>query len=177
MIWRLVSNVWFSVLVNGASVGFFKSKRGVRQGDPLSLGLFIIGAEVLSRSLNKLLENRDFKCFSMPRACPKITHLSYADDVIVFSSACPTSLRYVMQTIGWYEEVSGQQINIQKSGFLVHEKLSSRCVARVRRVTGFVAKPFLVRYLGYPLFIGRRKSAYFLGLVQSVINRMGTWRS
>ena len=79
-IWRLVSNVWFSVLINGASVGFFKSTRGLRQGDPLSPGLFIIGAEVLSRSLNKLVEHREFKCFSVPRGCPKITHLSEADE-------------------------------------------------------------------------------------------------
>ena len=109
--------------MNGVSVGFFKSSRGVRQEDLLSPGLFILGAEVLSLSLNKLLENRDFKCFSVPRGCPKITHLSYADDVIIFLSACPSSLWCVMQTIGWYEEVSGQQINVQKSDFLVHDKL------------------------------------------------------
>ena len=30
MVWRLVSNVWFSVIINGASHGFFKSSRGIR---------------------------------------------------------------------------------------------------------------------------------------------------
>ena len=96
MTWRLVSNVWFSILFNGASIGFFKSMRGVRQGNPLSLALFIIGVEVLSRSLNKLLENQNFKCFSVLRGFPKITHLSYADDVLIISSACSTSLQCVM---------------------------------------------------------------------------------
>nr|XP_027067586.1 uncharacterized protein LOC113693216 [Coffea arabica] len=45
MVWRLISNVWFSVLVNGAPFGFFKSSRGLCQGDPLSPALFIIGSE------------------------------------------------------------------------------------------------------------------------------------
>lgn len=84
MIWRLISNVWFSIIVNRASLGFFKSTRGIHQVDPLSPAFFIIGAEVLSHSLNKLLENRLFKCLSVPKGCPRITHLSYADDIFIF---------------------------------------------------------------------------------------------
>lgn len=38
MVWRLISNNWYSILVNGKSYGFFKSSRGLKQGDPLVQG-------------------------------------------------------------------------------------------------------------------------------------------
>ena len=55
MIWRVISNVWFSVIINGSLCGFFKSSRGFRQEDPLSPALFIIRAAVLYRSLNQVV--------------------------------------------------------------------------------------------------------------------------
>nr|XP_027093689.1 uncharacterized protein LOC113714088 [Coffea arabica] len=99
MVWHVISNVWFFIIVNGSLCGFFKSARGLRQGDPLSAALFIIEAEVLSLSLNQLAHRREFQGFRVPRGCLTITHLGYADDVLIFSSATATSLRLVMRVL------------------------------------------------------------------------------
>ncbi|XP_060200214.1 secreted RxLR effector protein 78-like [Lycium barbarum] len=45
LIWRLIANNWYSILINGQATGFFQSTRGVKQGDPLSLTLFLLSAE------------------------------------------------------------------------------------------------------------------------------------
>ena len=47
-----ISSVRFSILVNGSPCGFFKSSRGIRQGDPLSPLLFVILMEALSRMID-----------------------------------------------------------------------------------------------------------------------------
>lgn len=82
MVYRLLSNNWYSILINGRTHGFFKSSRGVKQGDPLSPALFIIAAEALTRGLNALWENEEFKGYGLPKWSPNINHLSYADDTI-----------------------------------------------------------------------------------------------
>ncbi|GAA0168096.1 hypothetical protein LIER_22896 [Lithospermum erythrorhizon] len=55
-----IDNSWFSLLLNGTTTGYFKSDKGVRQGDPLSPAFFILAEEYLLRGLNKLYsENPD----------------------------------------------------------------------------------------------------------------------
>lgn len=76
--------MWYFVIINGSRHGFFRSTRGLKQGDLISPSLFIIAAEVLSRSLNNLLQNDNFVPFSMHKNGPQITHLAYADDIVIF---------------------------------------------------------------------------------------------
>ena len=48
------------VMINGSPKGFFRSIRGLRQGDPLSPYLFVIGMEVLFVLINKAISEGFF---------------------------------------------------------------------------------------------------------------------
>ncbi|XP_075088106.1 uncharacterized protein LOC142170170 [Nicotiana tabacum] len=120
LIFNLIGNNWYFVLIIGQPNGFFKSSRGVKQGDPLSPTLFILAAEALSRGLNSLHTNLYFCGFGMPKWSPKINHLSYADDTIIFCSSDETSLRLVMEVLQAYESSSGQLVNKTKSATYLH---------------------------------------------------------
>lgn len=67
MVWRIISNCWYISLFNGEADNFFPCCREVRKGDPLSLSLFIIASEVLSRGLNHLVHTKHVLPFTMPK--------------------------------------------------------------------------------------------------------------
>lgn len=118
-------NNWYSVLTNGQVHCFFHSTRGVKQGDPLSPGLFILAAEVLSKALNDLFDDGQYVGSGMPKWSANLNHLAYADGTIIFASAHERSLK-VMKVLGKYETQSGQKINKGKSVVEMHQNVSTQ---------------------------------------------------
>ena len=76
----MFKTVNYSIIVNGQTSQSFDATKGLRQGDPMSLFLFAIAVEYLSRLLKGLKDDKQFKYH--PR-CSKldITHLCIADDL------------------------------------------------------------------------------------------------
>lgn len=146
LVWNLISSVWYSILINGSRNGFFSSAQGLKQGDPLSPSLFILGAEVLSRTLNSLLTHDNFIPFSMHQRGPQIKYLAYADDIVIFSSSKSKSVNLIMKQIKNYEKASGQEVNKNKSFFLTNPKASAYRINKMRQCTGFLEKNFPFTY-------------------------------
>ncbi|XP_075091545.1 uncharacterized protein LOC142171747 [Nicotiana tabacum] len=91
MVWNLISNNWYSVLVNGQDLGFFKSTRGVKQGDPLSPVLFILSVEV-----NVLVNGQDLGFFKSTRGVKQGDPLSPAL-FILSAEVLPRSLNKLFE--------------------------------------------------------------------------------
>ena len=108
----------FSVLVNGTPVGFFRSSRGLRQGDPISMYLFVIGMEPLSHLIERAAEGG---FLSGCNICGRngegmvLSHMLYADDTIVFCGANQDQMMYLSWLLMWFEAISGLRINLNKS--------------------------------------------------------------
>ena len=85
-----ISTASFFILFNGSSTGFFRSSRGLRQGDPLSPYLFVIGMEALSGLLKCAVEGNFISgCRFGGRDGRElvVSHLLYADDTVLFCEA------------------------------------------------------------------------------------------
>ncbi|XP_060183197.1 uncharacterized protein LOC132613164 [Lycium barbarum] len=175
-IWELVANNWYSVLINGQPHGFFHSTRGVKQGDPLLPTLFIIVAEVLSRALNSLHQNQGFCGFGMPKWSPRINHLCYADDTIIFASACEISLKMIMEVLADYEKASGQLINKAKSAVYLHDRVDEIEFQRVERITSIGRQAFPIIYIGCPIYYSRAKMAFYSALITRIRGKLQGWK-
>ncbi|XP_060200867.1 uncharacterized protein LOC132629156 [Lycium barbarum] len=176
LIGRLISNNWYSVLLNGQATGFFKSTRGVKQGDPLSPTLFLLSAEVLSRALNSVLDDTNYVGYGMPKWSNPLNHLAYADDTIIFASAHPHSLQRIMEVLNQYEQISGQLINKEKSSFYMYSKVGNDLIQLVEDNTGFQKRQFPFTYLGCPIFHTRKKKEFYVELIKKIKERLHSWK-
>lgn len=96
--------------------GFFGSKRGLRQDDPMSPLLFLLCMKYLSRTLNNLSVMEQFKFH--PRCnSTKLTHLCFADDLIMCCKGDFTSTYLLLQAFQLFYDASSMKANAQKSAF------------------------------------------------------------
>jgi hypothetical protein len=109
LIMMCVSSVTYSVMVNGEQKGFIKPGRGLRQGDPLSPYLFLICAEGLSALLRKAERDNLIHGISICRGGPRVSHLFFADDSIIFCNATTLECQALLQLLNTYESASGQK--------------------------------------------------------------------
>lgn len=82
----------FSVSVNGTLVGYFKGEKGLRQRDPLSPYVFVIAMEVFSRLTAEYTRYGSGYGFHHRCARLRITHLCFANDLLIFSDASTHSV-------------------------------------------------------------------------------------
>lgn len=72
----------FSILINSSAKGFFPSLRGWRQEDPISPFLFTLVGDPFNQIL-KNGENHLIQGFRVGKELITISHLHYADDILI----------------------------------------------------------------------------------------------
>lgn len=104
--------------------------------------------------LNKLFEVPMFKGYGMPKWSPKINHLSNMDDVILFYSGHPGSMKKMIKILRYYERISCRLINLDKILFFLHEKTPIGICNKIKRITCIAQGSFSFTHLGCPVFYG-----------------------
>jgi hypothetical protein len=160
-IYECVSTVTSSMLINGGKSQWFQPSRGLRQRGPLSLYLFIICQDVLSRMIEKEHLDGRVSGVKMNIGGPAITHAMYADDFMLFSKANDKEVKAINGCLEKFCSWSSQVVNRGKSG-LIFSKLVQR--DKKRKIKQDLQKKCIhkdAKYLGAPLFTTVNRSKYF----------------
>lgn len=100
------------MFINGLR-GIFTSSRGIRQVCSLSPYLYVILNNVLSKPLNRAPDDKRFS-FHPTCADVKLSHFSFADNILVFNDGTLESLSDLLEVLEEFSRMSGLQINIAK---------------------------------------------------------------
>ncbi|GJZ84738.1 zinc knuckle CX2CX4HX4C containing protein [Tanacetum coccineum] len=110
-----VSGASYSICVNGNLHGWFKGKRGLWQGDPLSPYLFTLVIEVLTLMLKRMVHNSDEFHYHHHCVKQRIINLCFADDLFLFARGHPNSVSVIIDDLEEFKQVSGLVPSILKS--------------------------------------------------------------
>jgi len=173
---ELISHPSYSIVINGKPEGFFKGRRGIRQGDPLSPYLFTIVMEGFSRIFRQcMLEANDF---GFHYGCEELelTHLCFADDLFVFTRGDVPSVEVLKRALHIFKVKSGLTPSLEKSDIFFGGVDNNTRVA-IRECLPFREGTFPIRYLGVPLSPARLSNSDFQPLVIKVRDRIHNWKS
>lgn len=145
---QCITTPTFSISVNGQSSGFFESEKGLRQGDPLSPYLFVLTMEVFSQLLASRFES-GFILYHPETSELKISHLMFADDIMIFFDGGGSSLHGITEALEDFALRSGLKMNPAKTQ-LYHAGLTQAESTEVA-VYGFQTGSLPIRYLELPL--------------------------
>ena len=115
LIMECITTISYSILVNGEPKCMIVPSRGLRQGDPLSSYLFLFCAKGFNALLWNAATKGDIQGFSLCRNGPKLTHLFFADDCLIFCRSTLEECNKVQELLAYYEVASGQVINKEKT--------------------------------------------------------------
>ena len=86
--------------------------------------------------LKKAKNLGDIKGVSISRNGPKLTHLFFADDSLIFCRAKDSDCQKLLEILDTYERASGQQINRDKTTLFFSKSTSSTMQESIKQALG-----------------------------------------
>nr|GEW27811.1 RNA-directed DNA polymerase, eukaryota, reverse transcriptase zinc-binding domain protein [Tanacetum cinerariifolium] len=105
------------VLVNKSPTKEFQFHKGLKQGDPLSLFLFILVMESLHVSFQRVVDAGLFNGIKLDSSL-QISHLFYADDAIFMGQWSQCNIDTIIRVLDVFYRASGLRINMNKSNLM-----------------------------------------------------------
>lgn len=177
LIMHCVTSSTFSVLWNGNKLPPFKPTHGLRQGDPLSPYLFILCMEKLSLAINNAVLQGQWEPIRLSATSPHISHLLFADDVLLFTKAKKSQFRFIKDLFDRFSQASGLKINLSKSRAFYSSGVPRPKINNLTSISGIRNTTSLDKYLGFPILKGRPKRSDFHFIIEKMQARLASWKN
>lgn len=175
-IMECITKARLSINWNGETLEEIAPTRGIRQGDPMSPYIFVLCIERLSQMIIEAEKKGKWKGVRLSRNGPSLTHLFFADDMILFGEASENQLKVMMDCLNVFCRYSGQKVNYTKSSIFFSKNVSETSACALSSLIGIPKTSSLGKYLGVNSGHGRIKSSDFNDIISRIRTRLDGWK-
>ena len=146
-------------MVNGEPRGNIVPTRGLRQGNPLSPYLFLLCFEGFNGLIHNAVNEGKINGFSLRRGGPKISHIFFANDSLLFCHAKVEEVKSIQTILEVYEKASSQQINAEKTTLFFEKPVREETKNSIKLLLDMPEIKHYEKYLGLPAVVGKNRRA------------------
>jgi hypothetical protein len=132
--------------------------------------------EVLSQIIMKSIEDGQWKPVRLSRNGPPLSHLFFADDVLLFAKATKSQALLISNLLKKFATYSGLKVNAAKSRAFFSSSTKRGKISAIATSTGINRTRSLGKYLGFPMMHGRLQRKDFEFLEEKVSKRLESWQ-
>jgi hypothetical protein len=129
---------------------YFQTKKGLRQGDPLSPILFNLVVDMLAIFIARAKEDGQIQGLIPHLVDDGLSILQYADDTIIFMEHDLEQAKHMKILLCAFEQLSGLKINFHKSEMFCYGE-AKYCSDQYSHIFGCGMGQYPFRYLGVPM--------------------------
>jgi len=173
---------WIKSFISGGSVAinvndevgpFFQTRKGLRQGDPLSPILFNLVADMLSIFINRAKVDNQLRGVVPHLVEGGLSILQYADDTVLFMEHDLEQAQNMKLILCAFEQLSGLKINFHKSELFCFGEAKD-FEDQYRELFGCNTGTFPIHYLGIPIHFRRLSNNDWLRVQERFEKRLSS---
>jgi hypothetical protein len=174
---------WIKNFVEKGSVGirvnndighYFQSRKGLRQGDPLSPILFNVVADMLAIMIARAKEDGQVDGLIPHLVDGGVSILQYADDTIIFMKNNLEKALNMKLIMCIFKELSGLKINFHKSEIFYFSQ-AKEVENEYKIIFGCEIGSLPFRYLGIPIHFPKPKNGEWKPIEDRFEKKLGSW--
>ena len=161
----------------GASLKRLISKRGLRQGDPLSPYIFIVCMEFVSSLINKKCEDGNWVKVKASHGGLGFSHSFFADDLLFYAKVDRGNYEAIVDVLEEFCVLTGQKISKAKSKVFFSPNIPEETKEDLVLLLGINETSNLGKYLSFPILHKGRRRNDFQFMVERVQVKLAGWKT